>query len=181
MLKLKSKHPEIYWLLGLSLINLTMHLLTNGQYGFHRDELYMIDCAKHIDFGYADMPPLTPWLARLSITFFGETLRGLRLLPAIISSAMVLITGLMAREMGGRLFSQLLAALTVMVSPVYLVSGTQFQTIPFDQFFWVIISYLLIRLIQTDHQRLWIPIWTSLWLTCSRQRNIQLSLLGSGQ
>lgn len=158
MKKMKFERPEITWLIGLSLFNLMIHLLTNGQYGFHRDELYIIDCAKHLDFGYADMPPLTPWLARLSITLCGETLRGLRLLPAIISSAMVFITGLMAREMGGRLFSQLLAALTVLVAPVYLVSGTQFQTIPFDQFFWVITCYLLIRLIQTDNQRLWILI-----------------------
>jgi hypothetical protein len=104
------------------------------------------------------MPPLTPWLAKISITLFGETLRGLRLLPAIISSAMVFITGLMAREMGGRLFSQLLAALTVMVAPVYLISGTQFQTIPFDQFFWIIICYLLVRFIRTNNKQLWILI-----------------------
>jgi hypothetical protein len=158
MHKIKLKHPEISWLLGLAVINLIMHLLTNGQFGFHRDELYMIDCAKHLDFGYADMPPLTPWLARLSISLFGESLRGLRLFPAIASSVIVLITGVMAKEMGGRLFSQLLAALAIMLSPVYLVSGTQFQTIPFDQFFWVIISYLLIRLIRTDNQRLWLLI-----------------------
>jgi hypothetical protein len=158
MPKLHSKHTEIWWLVGISLINLIIHLLTNGQYGFHRDELYMIDCAKHLDFGYADMPPLTPWLAKISITWFGETLRGLRLLPALISSSMVFITGLMAKEMGGRLFSQLLAALTVMAAPVYLVTGTQFQTTLFDQFFWVIISYLLVRLIKTDNQRWWISI-----------------------
>jgi hypothetical protein len=76
MLKLRIKNRDTLILLGISFANLLMHLLTNGQYGFHRDELYFIDCAKHLDFGYIDMPPLTPFFAKLTITVLGETLRG---------------------------------------------------------------------------------------------------------
>jgi hypothetical protein len=132
--------------------------LTNGQYGFFRDELYFIDCSKHLAFGYADMPPLTPFCAKIVISLFGETLQGLRFFPALLSSAMVFLTGLMVKEMGGRLFAQILASITIIVAPVYLVAGTQFQTIPFDQFFWVLTCYLLIRLINTYNQKLWLLI-----------------------
>jgi hypothetical protein len=117
--KLSNRNRELLIIVGMAAINLGAHLLTNGQYGFHRDELYFIDCSKHLDFGYADMPPLTPLLARLDIGIFGESLRGLRVLPALLSSAMVFLTGLMTRELGGRLYAQVLAALTIIVAPVY--------------------------------------------------------------
>jgi hypothetical protein len=158
MLKFKIKDRNILIILGISLINLLIHVLTNSQYGFHRDELYFIDCAKHLDFGYADMPPLTPFFAKIVIALFGETLQGLRFFPALLSSVIVFITGLMAREMGGKLYSQILASITIIVAPVYLVAGTQFQTIPIDQFFWVLTCYLFIGLINTDNQKLWLLI-----------------------
>ena len=162
--KLSNRNRELLIIVGMAAINLGIHLLTNGQYGFHRDELYFIDCSKHLDFGYADMPPLTPLLARLDIGIFGESLRGLRVLPALLSSAMVFLTGLMTRELGGRLYAQVLAALTIIVAPVYLIAGTQFQTIPVDQFFWVLTCYLLIRVINTSNQKLWLLIGVVLGL-----------------
>jgi len=158
MSKLKIKDQDTLIILGIAFINLMIHLLTNGQYGFFRDELYFIDCAKHLDFGYADMPPLTPFFAKIVIALFGETLQGLRFFPALLSSALVFLTGLMAREMGGRLYAQILASITIVVAPVYLVAGTQFQTIPVDQFFWVLTCYLFIRIINTNNQKLWLLI-----------------------
>jgi len=110
------------------------------------------------------MPPLTPFLARVDLGIFGESLRGLRVLPALLSSAMVFLTGLMTRELGGRLYAQVLAALAIIVAPVYLITGTQFQTIPVDQFFWVLTSYLLIRLINTSNQKNWLLIGVILGL-----------------
>lgn len=158
MLKFRIKDRDTLIILGISFVNLIIHLLTNGQYGFFRDELYFIDCAKHLDFGYADMPPLTPFFAKIIIALLGETLRGIRFFPALLSSAIVFLTGLMSREMGGRLFAQILASITIIVAPVYLVAGTQFQTIPVDQFFWVLTCYLYIRLINTNNQKLWLLI-----------------------
>jgi 4-amino-4-deoxy-L-arabinose transferase-like glycosyltransferase len=159
-----NQNRDLLIILGIAAINLGIHLLTNVQYGFHRDELYFIDCSKHLDLGYADMPPLTPFLARLDLGIFGESLRGLRVLPALLSSAMVFLTGLMTRELGGRLYAQVLAVLAIMVAPVYLIAGTQFQTIPVDQFFWVLTSYLLIRVINTSNQKLWLLIGVVLGL-----------------
>lgn len=158
MLKLRIKNRDTIILLGISFLNLLIHLLTNSQYGFHRDELYFIDCSKHLAFGYIDMPPLTPLFAKLTITVLGETLQGLRFFPALLSSVIVFLTGLMAKEMEGKLFAQILASLTIIVAPIYLVAGTQFQTTPVDQFFWVLTCYLFIRFINTNNQKLWLLI-----------------------
>ena len=46
---------------------LLVHLLTNGGYGYFRDELYMLDCGEHLDWGYPDHAPLIAviaWFAR---------------------------------------------------------------------------------------------------------------------
>ncbi len=158
MLKLSIRNRDILILIGISFLNLLVHLLTNGQYGFHRDELYLIDCTKHLAFGYVDMPPLTSFFAKLTIILLGESLQGLRFFPALLSSIIVFMTGLMAKEMGGKIYAQILASLTIVVAPIYLIAGNQFQTIPLDQFFWVLTCYLFIRFINTNNQRLWLLI-----------------------
>ena len=43
--------PALGLLLALALARLLLHLLTNGQYGFHRDELALLDDAHHLAWG----------------------------------------------------------------------------------------------------------------------------------
>jgi hypothetical protein len=38
---------------GLAVVALIVHLLTNHRYGYFRDELYYIACARHLDLGYS--------------------------------------------------------------------------------------------------------------------------------
>ncbi len=146
------------YLFYFALFNFMLHITTNGQYGFHRDELYFLDCAKHLSFGYADIPPLTPFFGRIAVEIFGESLRAVRFFPALAGALAVFFTGLMVREFNGGHFAQALAMIAVIISPVYLVSGTQFQTIPFDQLIWIICGYLLIRIINTNDSKIWLLI-----------------------
>ena len=97
-------------LVYLALVKLAAHLLTNGQYGYHRDELAYLDDARRLDWGYVDHPPLAPAVARLALALFGPSLAGLRLFPTLASVGVVVLTGLMARELGGGRFAQGLAA-----------------------------------------------------------------------
>ena len=54
-------------------------LALSTRYGFHRDELYFIECARHLQASYVDQPVLTPLLAWVSLKLFGVSLLALRL------------------------------------------------------------------------------------------------------
>ena len=72
-----------------------------GRYGYHRDELYFLEAGRHLAWGYADQGPLTPLLAHLMDKLSPGSLTILRLPPALMAGATVLITGLTAHELGG--------------------------------------------------------------------------------
>ncbi len=40
-----------------------LQFATSWNYGPFGDEFYYIDCAKHLDFGYVDHPPLVAFVA----------------------------------------------------------------------------------------------------------------------
>ena len=87
-------------LLALASARVILHALTNHQYGFHRDELATIDDARHLAWGYVAYPPLTPAIARVALELFGPSLPGLRLFAALAQGAAMVLSGLMARELG---------------------------------------------------------------------------------
>lgn len=134
---------------------LAIHLVTNGLYGFHTDELYYILCGQHPALGYVDFPPVTPMLALVDTSIFGIHPWTLRLFPAITGAAVVFLAGLFAREMGGSRGTSILAAVVVSLTPLAL--GTWlFQTVEFDLLTWTIAIYLLLRMLRTGDPRLFI-------------------------
>ncbi len=135
-----------------------IHLLTNGRYGFHRDELQFLSDARHLDWGFVAYPPLTPFLERISLDLFGLSLVGLRLFSVLAQAAAIVVTGLMARELGGKRLAQATAALAVALSPLPLFEGTEFQYTTFDYLWWVLIAYFTIRLLRTENPRWWLAI-----------------------
>src|SRR5260370_13680246 len=88
---------------------LLIHLLANGRYGYFRDELYYIACGRHLAFGYVDQPPLSILLLRLSQLLLGDSLFAIRLLPALAGAATIALTGVIARELGGRAWAHSLS------------------------------------------------------------------------
>ena len=105
----------------IAAVKLLFHLFTAGRYGIFRDELYYLACAEHLDWGYVDQPPLIAGVAWCARHVFGDSLLGLRLLPALAGAALVWLAGTLAREMGGGRFAQALAAVSVACVPIYLV------------------------------------------------------------
>ena len=87
-----------------------LHTATNGEYGLHRDELATIDDARFLGWGYVVYPPVTPFIARVSLTLFGASMIGLRFFAALAVGIAMVLTGLMAREIGGTRPAQLVAA-----------------------------------------------------------------------
>ncbi len=151
-----SSDTAILWLLGLGLF--LLHMFTNNQYGFHQDELVVLDNANNLDWGFIEYPPLTPFLARIELTLFGLSLVSARVFSALAFSIVLVLTGLMARELGGRRPAQILAALAVSIAPFALIQGALIQYVNFDFLWSVLIAYLMIRLLKSEDPRWWIPI-----------------------
>ena len=145
-------------LLGIAAVITLVHLATNNRYGFHRDELQFLSDARHLDWGFVAYPPLTPFLERIGLEIFGLSLVGLRLFSVLAQAAAIVITGLMARELGGGRLAQGTAALSVALSPLPLFQGTEFQYTSFDFLWWVLVAYFTIRLLKTDNPRWWLAI-----------------------
>lgn len=141
-----------------------LHLLTNSRYGFHRDELQSLSDALHLDWGFVPYPPFTPFVERVSLGIFGLSLAGLRLFSVIAQALAIVVTGLMARELGGGRLAQVAAALAVALSPLPLFEGTEFQYSTFDYLWWVLIAYFVIRLLKTENPRWWLAIGAAVGL-----------------
>src|SRR5258706_8891215 len=118
---------HIVALVGIASAVMLVHMLTNGRYGFHRDELQVLSDARHLDWGFVPYPPFTPFVERISLEIFGLSLIGLRMFSVIAQGLVILITGLMALELGSGRLAQVTAALSVALSPVPLFEGTEFQ------------------------------------------------------
>lgn len=145
-------------LLGIALAAAIVHLLTNNRYGFHRDELQFLSDARHLDWGFVAYPPLTPFLERISLEVFGLSLVGLRLFSVLAQTAAIIVTGLMARELGGGGLAQVAAALAVALSTLPMFEATEFQYSSFDFLWWALIAYFAIRLLKTENPRWWLGI-----------------------
>jgi len=137
---------------------LALHIATNGRYGFHRDELQTLDDARHLDWGFVAYPPITPLIGRLELILFGASLVGFRVFSAIAVSTVMVLAGLIAKELGGNRRVQLLAAVAAGISPVSLIQGAVFQYVSFDYLWGVSVTYLLVRLLKSENSRWWVPI-----------------------
>jgi 4-amino-4-deoxy-L-arabinose transferase-like glycosyltransferase len=143
----------VYLLASMALV---LHFAFNGGYGFFRDELYYAACGQRLAWGYVDHAPLAPFLARLSRLVLGDSLRALRFLPALSSFAKVLLAGWMAREMGGRKAAQFLAALAVLLAPIYLTFDNFFSMNAFEPLFWMASAAVVLRILNGGDRRLWL-------------------------
>ena len=151
-----GQRRTLWLLLVLAAARLLLHVALNGQYGFHRDELAVLDDARHLAWGYVAYPPLTPALGRLELALFGTSLAGFRFFSALAQCAAMVFTGLIARELGGRRGSQLLAAVSVAATPFSLLTGSMFMYTAFDGLWWVLLAWMALRLVNTGNARWWL-------------------------
>jgi Dolichyl-phosphate-mannose-protein mannosyltransferase len=135
---------------------LLLHVLTNMRYGFHRDELQFLSDALHLDWGYVAYPPLTPFIERISMALFGHSLEGLRLFSVFAQAGIIITAGLIARILGGNRIAIATAALAIALAPIALFEGTEFQYTTFEQFGWVLATYGVVRLLESEDERWWI-------------------------
>ena len=169
---------EIGVLVLLACARFVLHLLTNGRYGFHRDELLTLDNARHLAWGYVVYPPLTPLLARIELALFGTSLTGFRFFPALSQGLVMLLAGLSARALGGCRLAQVVAALAVAVSGHALVSGWFLSYSTFDYLWWSLVAYSVICLLASDNPRWWLAIGTAIGLGLLTKYTMGVFVLG---
>ncbi|HPW56904.1 MAG: glycosyltransferase family 39 protein [Thermoanaerobaculaceae bacterium] len=124
-------------------------------YGYFRDELYFLDCARHLDFGYVDCAPLVALYAKLAL-LLGGSLPVVRLIPALAGAMVVAITMLLARQLGGGRFAQAFAGLCVLAAPIRIGVDSILSMNAFEPLFWMGCAWLLVRIVQTGDSRLWL-------------------------
>ncbi len=141
---------------GVAALHVLLHLATNGRYGIFRDEFYYLACADHLAWGYVDHPPLSIALLALQRALLGDSVHAIRLLPALAGAALILLAAVLARELGGGRFAQGLAALCVAIVPQYLVITGYYSMNALDLLVWAVGALLVIRMVKTDDDRLWL-------------------------
>lgn len=135
-------------------------LLTSGRVGYFLDELYFLAAGYHLDWGYVDQGPLVPLLARAMDTVFPGSLVGLRLPATVLTTLGVVVAALIARELGGRRWAQVLTAGTYAMAS--LGPGHLLTTGTVDVFLWVLTTWLLVRWVRLRDDRLllWLGVVT---------------------
>jgi hypothetical protein len=143
-------------LVSLCLIKLLLHLFTSVRhYGYFRDELYYLDLARHLDWGYVDCAPLVAIYAKIAL-LMGGSLAALRILPAIAGVVLVAITMLLARELGGGRYAQFLAGLVALLCPPFLAMGGLMTMNAFEPLYWMGCVLVLARILRGGDSRLWL-------------------------
>ncbi|MDH3456966.1 MAG: glycosyltransferase family 39 protein [Gemmatimonadota bacterium] len=139
-------------------LKLGAHVLTNlvTPYEFHRDELLYLAMGTHLRVLHMDFPPLMALLGNAARVFDATSLFAVRMVPALAGTTILLLTLLIVRELGGRKSAQLLAAVALIFSPLFLRSANLFQPVALDQLWWTLGFFALIKLRTTEDPRWWL-------------------------
>jgi len=140
----------------LALGNFLLHLYFNNRYDYFRDEFDYMACGQHLAWGFVDHPPLIPFLVKISRLVLGDSLRGIRIVPALATSAALLLTALIARELGGKRFAVVLSAVSFLIAPMYLSDGSLLTTNCLEPLLWMGCVYFAILAIKRNDPRYWL-------------------------
>ena len=149
MVPVTAPRPSLLGLVGpIAAAKLVLHLLWAGGYGLFRDELYYLACARHLAWGYVDHPPLSIAVLALDRAALGDSRLAMRLVPALAGTAVVLLTGWLARELGGSRVAMVLAAIAALVAPDYLAVNHYYSMNALDTLFWTAAVCLVARILR---------------------------------
>ena len=155
-----------YWpiLIILSIIKLVIQWFGNRNYGFHRDELLHLSVSEHLDWGYMEFPPLIAIIGKVSYLFFDYSLLGVRLFPTLAGVAILILCCAIAKELGGKSKAIFLSGICILAFLPFYRNHTLFQPVAFDQLFWTLGFYFLIKFINSDNKKFLILLGITLGL-----------------
>ncbi|HLP18099.1 MAG TPA: glycosyltransferase family 39 protein [Bacteroidota bacterium] len=145
---------------ALAITAVALHILVNymSPYGIHRDEFLYLAMGDHLQLWRMDFPPFLGVISNISRAWFGQSLAALRLLPAFAGGFLILFAVDAARRLGGKAFAQILTAVSMLASVLYLRAANLLQPVVFDELWWTIGMWCLIRWRQSGDKRWWIAL-----------------------
>ena len=151
-------------ILILSIIKLIIQWFGNRNYGFHRDELLHLSVSEHFDWGFMEFPPFIALLGKLSYWFFDYSLLGVRFFPTLAGIGILILCCLIAKELGGKSKAVLLSGICILAFLPFYRNHTLFQPVAFDQFFWTLGFYFIIKFINSQNKKFLILLGITLGL-----------------
>ena len=146
-----SSSNKVYWmaLTVLAVIKMIIHTFANvvTEFGLHRDEYLYISESDHLAWGYMEVPPMISVIGLVARGLFGDTFFAVRFFPVFIGVVTIYLLGVFIKELGGGRIAQLLGAFAFVLSPAYLGSNGLFQPVSFNQFFWFLSAFVLLKVI----------------------------------
>lgn len=145
--------PVVLIIAGVSFL---AHVAIGDNYGYFRDELYVMAMSQHPSLGYVDVPPLVPWITEIPRLLTGNALWAIHIISALVCAGTIILTGLMARLLGGSAWVQGLAALATATALQLLGIGAIYSYDVFDAFWWTAAATVIIVLLRDEHPRWWL-------------------------
>ena len=146
------------WLLivALSFLKLLLHLLTNTHYELHRDGLLYMAQGAHMDWSFLSVPPAIALLGNIARWLGGDSIFVIRLFPAFFGAISVMAIGHLILYLGGKRWAILLGCGAYVLSPAYLRTHTLLQPVFLDQFFWLVATLFMIKLLKSQNTHYWL-------------------------
>ena len=138
----------------IALLSVIIHLLVANNLEYHRDELLYFSLGMHPAAGYNSVPPLTGWIAWIIQNIFGYSVFAVRLFPAILGGALIILVASLARELGGSGYAAFLSSVGLLISIFFQRTYFLFQPVHIEIFLWTLIIYLIVKYINSKNENL---------------------------
>jgi 4-amino-4-deoxy-L-arabinose transferase-like glycosyltransferase len=99
-----------------------------------------------------DAAPLIAVYAKIAL-WMGGSLGALRILPALAGVALIALTMLITRELGGGRYAQFLAGLSILLCPAFLIMDSLLTMNAFEPVYWMGCIWVVARILRTGDSR----------------------------
>jgi hypothetical protein len=158
--------------------SIVIHLVFSNNLEYHRDELLYFSLGMHPAAGYNSVPPLIGWIAFFMQNIFGYSVFAVRLFPAFLGGALIILVAAITREFGGSRFAEFLSSVGLMISIFFQRTYFLFHPVHIELFLWTLIIFLVIRYVNTRNGNLLILLGAAAGIALLNKYMTVMLLLG---
>ncbi|MFS4493448.1 glycosyltransferase family 39 protein [Maribacter sp. 2308TA10-17] len=125
-----------------------------------------------------EFPPLIALIGKISYWTFGYSLLGVRLFPTLAGIGILVLCSLIVKELRGKSKAILLAGICILAFLPFYRNHTLFQPVVFDQLFWTLGFYFVIKFINSQNKNFLILLEITLGLGLMNKYNILVWAFG---